>query len=64
MVLAVPITSMIKIVCENVPPLRPLAVLMSETVEPPSAEASPARNTDIDATRIPPEMTQSGQQPG
>lgn len=35
MVLAVPITSMIKIVCENVPPLRPLAVLMSETVEPP-----------------------------
>jgi AI-2 transport protein TqsA len=33
MVLAVPITSMIKIVCENVTPLRPLAVLMSETVE-------------------------------
>jgi len=29
MVLAVPITSMIKIVCENLEPLRPVAVLMS-----------------------------------
>lgn len=39
MVLAVPITSMIKIICENVPPLRPLAVLMSDTVEPRGAIA-------------------------
>jgi len=30
MVLAVPITSMIKIICENVQPLRPIAILMSE----------------------------------
>jgi AI-2 transport protein TqsA len=30
MVLAVPITSTIKIVCENILPLRPIAVLMSE----------------------------------
>jgi len=29
MVLAVPITSMIKIVCENIEPLRPVAILMS-----------------------------------
>ena len=29
MVLSVPITSTIKIICENVEPLRPLAVLMS-----------------------------------
>jgi predicted PurR-regulated permease PerM len=29
MILAIPITSMIKIVCENVDPLRPIAVLMS-----------------------------------
>lgn len=32
-VLAVPITSIIKIICQNVEPLRPLAVLMSDTVE-------------------------------
>lgn len=30
-VLAVPITSIIKIICQNVEPLRPLAVLMSDT---------------------------------
>jgi predicted PurR-regulated permease PerM len=30
MVLAIPITSMIKIICENVQPLRPVAILMSE----------------------------------
>jgi AI-2 transport protein TqsA len=30
MVLAVPITSMIKIICENIQPLRPVAILMSE----------------------------------
>jgi predicted PurR-regulated permease PerM len=32
-VLAVPITSMIKIICENVEPLRPIAVMMSDTAE-------------------------------
>lgn len=32
-VLAVPIMSFIKIICQNVEPLRPLAVLMSDTVE-------------------------------
>ena len=57
MVLAVPITSMLKIVCENVPPLRPLAVLMSETMEPPPAQTSPARNSEAGATRMPSELT-------
>jgi predicted PurR-regulated permease PerM len=57
MVLAVPITSMIKILCENVPPLRPLAVLMSETVEPPAAQTNPERNTGAGATRMPSELT-------
>lgn len=60
MVLAVPITSMLKIVCENVEPLRPLAVLMSGTVEPiepAEAQTSPARNTDAGATRMPSELT-------
>lgn len=33
MVLAVPLTSTIKIVCEHVEPLRPLAVLMSGSME-------------------------------
>ncbi len=32
-VLAVPITSIIKIICQNLEPLRPIAVLMSDTVE-------------------------------
>ncbi len=32
-VLAVPITSIIKIICQNVEPLRPVAILMSDTVE-------------------------------
>jgi AI-2 transport protein TqsA len=32
-VLAVPITSIIKIICQNVEPLRPIAVLMSDTAE-------------------------------
>jgi AI-2 transport protein TqsA len=44
MVLAVPITSMLKILLENIEPLRPLAVLMSETVELPPAQTSPARS--------------------
>lgn len=34
MVLAVPITATIRIVCENVRPLQPLAVLMSDSAEP------------------------------
>ena len=33
MVLSVPITSTIKIICENVEPLRPIAVLMSGSLE-------------------------------
>ena len=57
MVLAVPITSMIKIICENVEPLRPLAVLMSETVEPPPGQTSPERNTEAGETRMPSELT-------
>lgn len=57
MVLAVPITSMIKIICENVEPLRPLAILMSETVEQPVDQTSPARKTEAGATRMPSELT-------
>lgn len=34
MILAVPITSMVKIVCENIDALKPLAALMSSKVEP------------------------------
>jgi predicted PurR-regulated permease PerM len=41
MVLAVPITATIRIVCENVRPLQPIAVLMSDSAEPeaPAVEA-------------------------
>jgi AI-2 transport protein TqsA len=42
MVLAVPITVMVKIVCENVRPLQPLAVLMSVAVEEPEQEETEA----------------------
>ncbi|HSF42113.1 MAG TPA: AI-2E family transporter [Thermoanaerobaculia bacterium] len=43
MILAVPITSTIKIICANIEPLRPLAVLMSgETSEIPAAAPAPA----------------------
>jgi predicted PurR-regulated permease PerM len=46
MVLAIPITSTIKIVCANVAPLRPLAVLMSDSAvipgEPDATEEAPA----------------------
>lgn len=46
MVLAVPITATIRIVCENIGPLRPFAVLMSDSTEPQApapinVEASP-----------------------
>lgn len=42
MVLSVPITSAIKIICENVEPLRPLAVLMSGSLEHAKPRPSPA----------------------
>lgn len=38
MVLAVPITATIRIVCENVRPLQPIAVLMSDSAEAQAAE--------------------------
>ncbi|HEV8582831.1 MAG TPA: AI-2E family transporter [Thermoanaerobaculia bacterium] len=57
MVLAVPITSMMKIVCENVEPLRPLAVLMSETVEPPADQTRPAKNAEAGPAQVPSELT-------
>jgi predicted PurR-regulated permease PerM len=43
MVLAVPITSTLKIICENVPALAPLAILMSGSVPhaPPVAAEAP-----------------------
>jgi predicted PurR-regulated permease PerM len=53
MVLAVPITSMLKIVCENVEPLRPLGVLMSGRLEPAPPQTSPARNVEAGETRMP-----------
>lgn len=45
MVLSVPITSAIKIICENVEPLRPVAILMSGSLEHTRAQAraDPAR---------------------
>jgi AI-2 transport protein TqsA len=46
MVLAVPMTSTIKIVCEHVEPLRPLAVLMSGSHGAPPPQTSPARNAE------------------
>jgi AI-2 transport protein TqsA len=50
MVLSVPITSTIKIICENVGPLRPLAVLMSGDARgaPPAlAAARPAARVEV-----------------
>lgn len=41
MILAIPVTSTIKIVCENVDTLKPVAVLMSGTI--PAAEAEPKK---------------------
>jgi AI-2 transport protein TqsA len=46
MILSVPITSMIKIVCEHVEPLRPLAVLMSGSHGAAPPQTSPARNAE------------------
>ncbi len=42
MVLAVPIASTIRIICENVRPLRPFAVLMSDSAEPPAPVDPPS----------------------
>ncbi|MFL6195992.1 MAG: AI-2E family transporter [Thermoanaerobaculia bacterium] len=49
MILSVPITSTIKIICENVEALRPLAVLMSDSVEPPKVDAAPAAGAVVPA---------------
>ncbi|HKI03078.1 MAG TPA: AI-2E family transporter [Thermoanaerobaculia bacterium] len=57
MILSVPITSMIKIVCEHIEPLRPLAVLMSGSHGSPPPQASPARSAEAGATRIPSGLT-------
>ncbi|HEV2855002.1 MAG TPA: AI-2E family transporter [Thermoanaerobaculia bacterium] len=58
MILSVPITSMLKIVCEHVDPLRPLAVLMSGSHgPPPPPQASPARNAEAGAARMPSGLT-------
>ncbi|MEA2601989.1 MAG: transport protein TqsA [Acidobacteriota bacterium] len=54
MVLSVPITSMIKIVCEHVPALRPLAVLMSGSE---GRQASLPSRTGAGQTRIPSALT-------
>lgn len=46
MVLAVPMTSTLKIICEHVGPLRPVAVLMSGSLEPLPPQTNPARNAE------------------
>jgi AI-2 transport protein TqsA len=43
MILSVPITSSIKIICENVGPLRPVAILMSGSLEHTKPASSPAK---------------------
>jgi len=43
MILSVPITSSIKIICENVGPLRPVAVLMSGSLEQTKPAPGPAK---------------------
>lgn len=50
MVLAVPMTSMMKIACEHVAPLRPLAVLMSGSAAPEPPQTSVERKTEAGAT--------------
>jgi hypothetical protein len=42
MILSVPITSTIKIVCENVDSLHPVAVLMSGSLEAPKPKPAAA----------------------
>lgn len=53
MVLAVPITATLRIVCENVGPLRPLAVLMSDSAEGEAEAAEP----EAKATVVPEKTT-------
>jgi predicted PurR-regulated permease PerM len=48
MVLAVPLTSTLKIICEHVEPLRPLAVLMSGSLEPLPPQTSTARKAEAE----------------
>ena len=55
MVLSVPITSMLKIVCEHVPALRPLAVLMSGNEG--GDQTSVARKAGAGQTRMPSALT-------
>jgi predicted PurR-regulated permease PerM len=43
MILSVPITSSIKIICENVAPLRPIAVLMSGSLQQAKPAPGPAK---------------------
>jgi len=54
MVLAVPITATLRIVCENVRPLQPIAVLMSDSAEPqaPAAPASEPAAEPVDGPLI------------
>ncbi|HEX6902467.1 MAG TPA: AI-2E family transporter [Thermoanaerobaculia bacterium] len=58
MVLAVPMTSTMKIVCEHIGPLRPLAVLMSGSAAPePPPQTSVESKTEAGAARIPSGLT-------
>lgn len=56
MVLAVPITSTLKIICENVEPLRPLATLMSSGAER-RAQTRRERKAEAGDTRMPSGLT-------
>jgi predicted PurR-regulated permease PerM len=49
MVLSVPITSAIKIICENVEPLRPVAVLMSGSLQSAGPNPSPVARAEAAA---------------
>jgi AI-2 transport protein TqsA len=49
MVLSVPITSAIKIICENVEPLRPVAILMSGSLEHAKPRRSAAQASETPA---------------
>ena len=49
MILSVPITSTIKIICENVEPLHPIAVLMSGSHQAPKPRPRPARVSETPA---------------
>jgi AI-2 transport protein TqsA len=49
MILSVPITSSIKIICENVGPLRPVAVLMSGSLENAKPAPGPSKVGEVPA---------------